>query len=552
MTPLACSRLAVLLSVLVSSGCAGASRPAARDEERALRLIRPDSIRAHVAFLADDRLEGRGTGTRGYDLAASYVAARFRGLGLAPGVGDTSYFQRVPLRRGLVIERECSLALVPEGGPEHPLACGEDFVMAADLLRASHSVTAPLVFAGHGVTAPELGWDDYAGLDVRGRVVVLLTGAPRRFPNDQRAYYSWNAGKERNAATHGARGILNVRTPVDEARTAWERQVRQSRLPAMRWTLEDGAPHDVFAGLEITATLNRPAAAALFAGTPHSLDRVFALADSDRTPRMALPVRIRARRVTALSPASSSNVVGMLRGSDPALRDEVVVVTAHLDHLGISTPVNGDSINNGACDNASGIALMIESARALASLPGKPGRSILFVAVCGEEKGLQGSDYFVHHPTVPIGRIVADINLDMFRMLFPLRDIVAHGREHSSLGPAVERAARRLGLTVSPDPAPEEVVFIRSDQFSFIRAGVPSVFPGAGDPGSPAAREQVRRWMRVIYHTPQDDMNQAFVWDAGVRFARFCVVLAGDVANAPQRPSWNPGDFFGARFGKQH
>lgn len=547
------ARPSLLLPLLIAVSALGVASHPSSDPAlaHARSAIRPAAIRQHVAVLAADRLRGRGTGTPEYQRAADYVAARFRAIGLKPGVNDTSYFQPVPFRRAMLVERECWLKLPGNDGRERPLEYGKDYVMSPDFLRDDWIAANRIAFVGYGVTAPELGWDDYAGLNVRGKVVAMLSGAPRQFPADQRAYYSWNRGKESNAAAHAARGILVLRTPEDEQRAPWERVVRQSRLPGMRWIGRDAAPHDTYEGLHLGVTLSRAGAESLMSGAGWRLDSLFALADSGRVPRFQTPLQAHSRRATLLSSASSPNVIGLLRGADPALRDEYVVYTAHLDHLGISTPVHGDSINNGAYDNASGVALMLEVARAFATLRPRPRRSILFIAVCGEEKGLQGSDYFVNTPTVPLRSIVADLNLDMFLMLHPAREVVAVGADHSSLGALAERAAGALGMRLAPDPHPEEVVFIRSDQFSFIRAGIPSLFPTASRGSSPADSAASLRWMRTIYHTPQDDLRQSFDWEAGASCARLAFLIGHEVADDPRRPAWNSGDFFGARFAKQ-
>jgi hypothetical protein len=534
----------LLAASFLCASCSPGARSGAGGE---IPEVRPEALRAHMAFLADDLLEGRGTGTRGHELAARYVAAQLEALGLEPAGDSSSFLQRVPFRRAQLVEAECSLAL-RRGGTTRPLAYARDYFMGADPLRERSALAAPAVFAGFGVTAPELGHDDYADLDARGKVVVLLAGAPPGFPRDQRAYYSSNLMREANAVAHGAVGILTLRTTLEERRVTWERAIRQSRLAAMRWLEPDGTPHDAHPEILVTATLSRSGAEALFAGAPRPLAAVLAEADTGAVRGFALPVEVRARRTTRHSTATSPNVAGLLRGSDPRLRDQYVVFTAHLDHLGVSTPVDGDSINNGAYDNASGVATMLEVARALRALPRPPRRSVLFLAVTGEEKGLQGSGYFARFPTVPRAGIVADVNLDMFLMLHPLRAVVAVGAEHSSLGPVVERAARRLGLRVVPDPAPEEVVFVRSDQYSFVRQGVPAVFlVDAGE--GPEENAAVERWLRTVYHTPADDMRQRFDWGAAVKFAQLNYLVGLGVADEAQRPSWKPGDFFGEKFG---
>jgi hypothetical protein len=538
----------VSLALSTPAGTPDASLPSAvRD---ALAGIRGEALQTHMRVLADDRLEGRGTGTRGYDLAAEYMAAQFKAAGLEPAGGRGIWYQPVPFRRMQADPQKGELVLL-RGEREQRLAPDTDYLIGNDPVHARASLTAPLAFAGFGVTAPELKYDDYAHIDVRGKVVVLLSGGPPTFPNDQRAYYSSGLIKARNAVKRGAVGMITVRTPVDEARGPWWRTVNQSRLPGMRWLDAAGVPNESHPQLRLSATLSRAGAGALFADAPVPLASVFEAGDAGRSQGFDLPARVRASTVTRHSRVESANVVGMLRGSDPALRDEFVVLTAHLDHLGIGVPVDGDSIHNGAYDNATGCGAMIEIARALAAIPDRPRRSLLFVAVTGEEKGLQGSDHFARFPTVPAGRIVANINMDMFLMLEPMPDVVVFGGEHSTLGPAAARAAQAVGLRPVADPAPEEVVFIRSDQFSFVRQGIPAVYPvlsGGGRVAPGDSLSPMQRWRRNVYHTPQDDMTQTMDMESGAKFMRMQFLLALEVANASGRPGWNPGNFFGTTF----
>ncbi|MEO5989434.1 MAG: M28 family metallopeptidase, partial [Candidatus Eisenbacteria bacterium] len=504
-------------------------------------------LETDVRYLADDRLEGRGTGTRGYDVAARYVAARMESLGLQPA-GTTGYLQPVPLRRAELVPSECSLALV-RGGTETPLVFNEDFVMSGDFLREKWTTEAPLAFVGYGVSAPELGYDDYAGIDVRGKVVVMLRGAPPRFGHNERAYYSNGFVKEEAAAAHGVVGILNGTRPDEDRREPWPRVVRGSKLPGFRWTDSGGAPVNAFALIETSARLSPKGLESVFLTSPTRLDQAFAAADSSRPQAFDLGVRVKARRVTRHANVTSPNVVGLLRGSDPRLANECIVISAHLDHLGISTPVNGDSINNGAYDNASGTAMMLETARAFASLGAKPRRSILFLSVTGEEKGLQGSDYFARNPA-PLGlTVVGDVNLDMVLTLTPLSHVIGFGAEHSSMGPILEQAARLTGMTLIADPMPAEVVFVRSDQFSFVKQGVPSIFPTSGGDGTPHSLELSNAWRTEHYHSPSDDMAQPFDWPSAARFTRMAFYTAWLAADGRAAPRWNDGDFFGKRFG---
>lgn len=508
------------------------------------------AIRAHMRFLADDRLEGRGTATRGYDLAAAYVAAQFEAAGLSPGAGD-SYFQQVPLRRGLRVPEGTELTLL-RGGAEQRLEADRDYVASIDFLSETSEVQAPVVFVGYGVTAKEQGYDDYAGLDVKGKIVLRLYGAPASFPHTLRAHHSSSLMKSQNAAAHGAIGALDFKLPKDQARSPWERSVRQSRLPGFKW-LDEAGRHDTFPGLRATFTLSPAGAERLFRGAPQGLPEIAAAAEAGRVRGFVLPGEARLRTASRHSPAQSPNVVGVLRGSDRRLAAEHIVYSAHLDHLGALERESGDTIHNGALDNATGTASLIEIARAFAAQRPAPKRSLVFLAVTGEEKGLLGSSYFAQHPTLA-GPMVANLNMDMILALYPARDVVVLGAEHSSLGPVATRAARRLGYELSPDPMPEEVRFVRSDQYSFVKQGVPAVNVNQGSRSADPARNGpalTAAWLKEVYHTPKDDLGQRIDYDTIARLARLNWMIGREVADAPLRPRWNPRDFFGTTFGRR-
>ena len=511
------------------------------------RGVDSTKLEAHVRILADDKMEGRGTATPGYDRAAQYVAEQMQLLGLSPG-GRGGFLQPVPLLKGEL--RQGSSAFELRRDKESvPLEVGRDVLLSPDYLRTKWTTDAPLVFVGHGVTAPELGHDDFAGLDVRGKVLVAFRGAPPRFPANERAYYSNGVVKEQMAAARGAVGIVQISTPDDEARAPWPRSMRQSRLPGFRWTDERGAPSNTQATIEISATLSPAAEKRVFEGSGRTYEEAVAAAESSRVQSMPLAWTLKAVRVTQHTRTTSPNVVGILRGSDPKLARECLVVSAHLDHLGISEPVEGDSINNGAYDNASGIAMMLETARAFASLKVKPKRSIVFLAVTGEEKGLQGSDYFAHHEAPESLDVVGNVNLDMVLLLRPLKRVVAIGAQHSTFGAVMEKAASAAGLELVPDPMPQEVVFIRSDQFSFVKQGIPAVFPVSGNDGSSEGGGEVAHWRTDHYHSPNDDLTQPFDWASGAKFTSMAFWATWLAADSPQPPRWLPGDFFGTRFG---
>lgn len=508
--------------------------------------VPPAAIASHIHFLASDALEGRETGMRGFDVAAEYVRAQFEAIGLQPMHGD--WFQHFALRAATLDEEHSSFALNGK-----PLVIRKDFLLRPDFARDSVAVDAPLVMTGFGVTAPELHHDDYAGIDARGRIVVMFSGAPKPFPPDQRAYYSSADVKRHNAAAHGAVGILTISTTTDELRNPFEKRARQSGIVPMTYLDAGGNPVDVLESIKGSASLSGKAAEALFAGAAVPLDRLLADAENGVAHSFALDGTASIKTVTRFSQVTSENIIGVLPGGDATLRDEYVVVSAHLDHLGNHPAADGsDGLYNGAYDNASGIACLIEIARGLAAGP-RPKRSILFVAFTGEEKGEQGSEYFVHFPPVPARQLVADVNMDMFLMIYPVADVVPLGGDHSSLGAAANIAAHAAGFDVSPDPYPEEVRFIRSDQYSFVKAGIPAIHIKPGNKSTDPAVDGAKMtsdWLRTIYHSPHDDLSQRFDFASGARYAETNLRLVKAIANAPSRPEWVKGDFFGETFGR--
>ncbi|HET6617608.1 MAG TPA: M28 family metallopeptidase [Gemmatimonadota bacterium] len=547
---LATGLLSVVGVLLTSPALLSAQAADEAPPESAMAVIRPEAVRAHMLFLADDLLEGRGPGTRGYDLAARYVATRFEALGLEPAGSNGSYYQPVPLRRLQLIPEESGVELI-RSDERRALKPFEEFVMFGDPAHLESHVEAPLVFAGYGVTAPELGYDDYGQTDVRGKIVVLLWGAPPTFPSAERAHFSFPRSKQANAARRGAIGILQVWTEHDERRTPWRALTRFSRTPGMRWLSPDGVPNEARPELQGQAIVSTETSTWMFLGAEKSFDEAVAAAQRSEPQAFPLDARASIRMASRHESFESPNIVGLLRGSDPSLAREFVVYTAHLDHEGIGEPFEGDSIYNGALDNASGVAQMLEVADAFTRLPQRPRRSVVFLAVTGEERGLLGSDYFVNYPTVPIEQIVANINLDGGLILVPPADVVLLGADHSTLGAIAESAAGRLHLEVTPDPAPEQTFFIRSDQYSFVRQGIPAVFPFPGTKSSDPeidAGARLQQYLTERYHKPSDDMSQAFSYEAGAIGARLNFAIGYAVAQRTERPRWNPGDFFGRTF----
>jgi hypothetical protein len=529
------------------------ARAAGDEADVAMQLIRPEAIRGNMRFLADDQLEGRGTATRGHEIAAKFMAAQFESMGLAPAGDGGTYFQRVPLRLTRVDEARTTLTFVHDG-KEEKLALRQDFIAFGDPARAETSVQAQVVYVGFGVTAPEQNYDDYKGIDARGKIVAQVVGAPN-FESSLKAHYTSFELKEANAVAHGAVGLITIYDPVLEAMYTFRHMASNLASPGFRWLDKEKRPNDYFPELKGAAVLSLEASKRFFEGSEHTAEEVFQAAKTGRSLTFSMPVTTKIHIQSKLEDVDSPNVVARLEGSDPFLKNEYLVYSSHLDHVGIGEPVNGDNIYNGALDNASGCSIMLEVARAFVKTNPRPKRSIIFVAVTGEEAGLLGSDYFAHYPTLSKDALVANVNMDEDQMLWPLQDIVAFGAEHSSLDGVNRRAANRLHLSVSPDPMPEEVVFIRSDQYSFVKQGIPAVFPMPGFKSDDPKIDPVtisKAWEETRYHQPQDDMQQPGLdFDQAVKYAQFVYLFGWLIAQEPARPSWNPNDFFGQRYGKK-
>ncbi len=508
-------------------------------------------IQTDLRYLADDKLEGREAGTPGYDLAAEYVATRYAAIGLQPAGGDGSFFQRVPLLKALR-EQQGAAFVIERDGKRTELAFRDQYLPALNYDNAKHSLTAPAAFVGQGVHAPELDYDDFAGIDVRGKIAVLFPGAPTRFDNDRRAFYSSGAEKLRTLVTRGAVGAVFINTPEQESRSPWARSMASWDKPGMRLRDADGKAIDTFPQLRAVASASAAAAAQVFAGTDTTPEALFKAAEDGRLKSFDLPGTLTLAGSTRIEPAQSRNVVAKLPGSDAELGAEHIAYTAHLDHVGIGAPVKGDRIYNGALDNALGISILLEAARELADAPVKPKRSMLFIALTAEEKGLLGAEWFVRNPTVPKADLVANINIDMPVMLAPSKDVVPIGVEHSTLKSALDIAAKEIGVALSPDPFPAEVVFVRSDQYAFVRAGIPAVYLDGGviavsDEGA-NPKAAFETFLRNCYHQPCDDASQPIQYEDAVRLAKLNARIGVLVGDAAERPRWNAGDFFGERF----
>ncbi|WP_425451720.1 M28 family metallopeptidase [Alteromonas aestuariivivens] len=514
----------------------------------------PDTnrIKSHLFFLADDLLEGRDTGSRGHDIAALYIATEFAKYGLTPA-GTDGYMQPVNFRKANLVQESPTFTF-NNGEQEVTFSYPKDYLTGPDILRAESTLQGEMVFVGYGIVADELQHNDYEGLDVDGKIVVMLSGKPQSFPSEEGAHFASGYQKGKYAAERGAIGIITVTTPRDEKVRPYQTRLSYIHTPRMAWLQDDGTPANSFPSLKGGAYLSQPAAEQLFANAPQTLEQIYAQLERDESPKgfeMAGEVNISRRSLH--SQITSPNVVGILEGSDPVLKSEYVVFSAHSDHIGFAKTVKKDNINNGAMDNASGTAVMLETARLFSEMKVKPKRSILFVSVTGEEKGLLGADYFARNPTVPVESMVANVNLDMPILTYEFADVIAFGANHSDMKASVELAAGNAGVSLSADPWPDQALFTRSDHYSFVKQGVPAVFlvPGltSKDPAVDGSKV-FGTFLSTHYHKPSDDIHQPFNWQAAKTFTEVNAQIGLTLANQEQRTKWNDGDFFGNTFGR--
>lgn len=491
---------------------------------------------AHIQFLASDELQGRNVGSSGYDKAAEYVAAQFRQAGLKPSSQD--FFQPIDFTETSLNAAGSSISLI-RGDNSIPIAIPAE----AQLGYSGNSapmLEAPVVFAGYGLVIPEAHHNDLADLPIKGAIVAFLTGGPRRIEGNLRSHYSSIEERWKAFRAAGAVGMISIPNPRT-MEIPWSRQAASWGMPRMSLADPTLVPT---AGLQFSASWNPQKADDLLAGSGHSFQQIlYAASHEEPLPHYTTPSSLKVLTSVTSKPIHSKNVVGLQAGSDPKLKDEYVVISAHLDHLGTGKPVNGDGIYNGAMDDASGVASLIEIAKKFASEPVKPRRSLLFLAVTGEEKGELGSLYFAHHPTVS-GRIIADLNMDMFLPLFPLTWLEVQGLNESTLGDDVRAVAQAAGVQVQADKEPNRNRFIRSDQYSFIKKGVPSLaFKFGYIPGG--SEEKIfQNWYTERYHGVTDDVNQPVDRAAAAQFDSILTALAFRVANASDAPAWKPNSFF--------
>jgi Peptidase family M28 len=497
-----------------------------------------DAWWAHVQFLADDNLEGRETGSEGLRKAEAYVVDQFKNAGLEPA-GTDGYYQPVKFVSREIVESESSAALI-SGGKAEPLVLGDDAYFSTRANPSPDAITAKLVFVGYGLKIPEQNYDDLTGLDLKGRIVVYLSGSPADTPTALSAHYQTGAERWKSLKAAGAIGTIGIPNPASMD-IPWSRMTLSRTHASMDLV---GREFDETAGMKLALVFNPANAEKLFAGSGHTFAEIAALGkDRKALPRFPLSVSLKAHAAMKTKNAESANVVGKLPGSDPALKNEYVVLSAHVDHVGVGEPINGDKIYNGAMDNASGTSALMEVAASWKGQP-HPKRSLLFVVVTAEEKGLLGSKYFAAHPTVPEKSIVADVNIDMFLPIVPLKVLKVQGLAESDLGDRAREAAAAYGVRVQADPQPLRNAFIRSDQYSFIRHGVPAVKLDLGfDPGSPD-EAVFKEWLTARYHAPSDDLSQPVDKTSAATYEEILRQLLSTVADSGTKPQWKLESFF--------
>ena len=500
-------------------------------------------IRADVEFLASDNLEGRDTGSRGYNIAADYVASQFRAIGLEPAGEKGGWFQQVPFRRASYEQQPQMVLSI--GGKQVKLEQGKEAALRPSVTEKVRKLTAGFVFVGYGLKDARYGFDDYRGLDVKGKIVVALDGTPGGVPSDVDAHL--NATKDEVAAAAGAIGFVELQR--NNGLAGRGDPVRRGGRPLIDWVDANGRAGSVPQGLRLELSFSQEWAAKLFDGAPKSLSAIRSEAKAKGRPRgFALAPTLTVDSTSKWEDFTSPEVIGLLKGSDPALAAEHVVLMGHLDHLGVKRDAKPgeDAIYNGALDNAAGVATMLEAARQFAAQGQRPRRSVLFIANTGEERGLLGADYYASHPTVPAASIVGLVDLDMPVLLYPFTDVTAFGADHSTIGATVAEAGRSMGISVAPDPMPQEAIFTRSDHYQFVRKGVPAVLLMTGYANGGKAKWDA--YLGKTYHSPQDDLSQKIDWDSGARYALLNYRIARAMADAPQRPMWLAGDYFGELF----
>ena len=538
----------VIVILLAASGAFGTAQTQ-RQDKPAPAAIDAEKIRAHVKFLSSDLLEGRGMGQRGSDIAAEYIATQFALDGLKPAGDQGTYFQEVPMVSVTTLP-DTTVSLVPKSGEPQQLKNLDDFVIHNETQTEVADIDAPIVFVGYGITAPEYKWDDYKGVDLKGKVALLFVNEPtsddpKFFKGKALTYYGRWTYKYEETARHGAVATLIIHRR-DLASYGWE-VVRNSSGKDKSYLRLDGTPK-----LQGASWIPLDVAKKLAAMSQMDVDKMFQQAQSrDFTP-VELPVRLKAHVVSTVRPFNSRNVLAMLPGSDPNRRNETVMYTAHYDHLGIDTSAKGDNIYNGAVDNGTGCGIILELARAWSqseqSGQQPPPRSILFAAVTAEEQGLLGSEFLGKHFATPVGKVTLDLNYDAFAPIGDPEEVEVSGAERTTFYPLVEKTAQKYGFAIRPDAQPEAGHYYRSDHFSLARVGIPSfsISEGMKFKGHDEAwgRAQAKDYVEHHYHQPSDEYRPEMDFTGLAKVAQFGYDLGLQAATQPDLVQWQSGDEF--------
>ncbi|HXB21607.1 MAG TPA: M28 family metallopeptidase [Candidatus Solibacter sp.] len=524
-------------TVLIIAVCALACIPGYSQQEQQ-RHFDGQTWWGHVKVLAADNMEGRETGSPGLKRAEAYVVDQLKNSGLEPA-GVKGFYQPIKFESREIVEKDSSLALVRDGKVE-PLILGDDAIFGTRIDLAP-SAEGQLVFVGYGLTVPEQNYDDLAGLDLKGKIAVVFAGSPEEIPGALSSHYQSAGERWKSFQKAGAAGIVTILNP-GSMDIPWSRISVNRAHPSMALV---GAEFDETAGQKLAVTVNPEKAEKLFQGSGHSFSEILAIAkDRKQLPRFPLAVSLKAKARMAKKIVESSNIVARLPGSDPALKDQYVVLSAHIDHIGIGEPIDGDRIYNGAMDNGSGSGVLLDVAASLKKSPEKLRRSLLFVFVTAEEKGLLGSKYFTVHPTVKPESMIANINIDMFLPIIPLKILRVLGLTDSDLGDMARDVAQSLGVQAAPDPEPQRNSFIRSDQYNFIRRGIPALAMSVSYAKGSPEQKLFKDWLTKRYHAPSDDLDQPVDLSAAAKYEEIIRALMVRLANGDQRPQWKQDSFF--------
>lgn len=531
--------LAVLGTLLFANTSIAQSIPLNNHVKEALEKVTPDQIKADITYLADDKLKGRLPGTEGYQMAVDYVVKRLKSLNVQPAGENGTWLQTVNFRKSFVQRADLSFQQVTPA---------DNFIVYPNPAIPAVKLSSDVVFAGYGISEPDLGYDDYKGIDVKGKTILIMKGSPDKFPSSVAAHAMNNGTILKVAAAHGAVGVIigvadsTIKTLPDLSRGVYSVLDNKGKVVVSN-TYYSGQ-------ISFLASVKYDLLKLLLKDSGKDLQNTIAQLKAGEPQSFPVSHGVNVSLTSTYKDIKSYNVIGKITGSDPVLKNEYVVHSAHLDHLGIAKPVEGDSIYNGAHDNASGVASLLGIAKIYQNIPVKPKRSILVVMVTGEELGDLGSGYFAKYPTVPVHNMVADVNTDMPTIIAPLLSITALGAEHSSLVKQVGQAAGYLDISVEPDPEPKQARFTRSDQYSFVLAGIPALHIKYGSKtadGKNNLNEMVGKWRAKYYHKPQDDINGIFDFDAGKKYAQLNFLIGYLVAQDAARPVWNSGDIFSTK-----